>query len=579
MERIKNSLFVKLALLLITVIIIPSVVSNVIGYWHNYEMVHQQIIDWNNNMMEIGMNQTLSYLSGIRQAPQQLFENADVIRILEKQNAYTDMDRYVLRNFEETVSESLADIYRVDMECKNGETVSNVLADAEKRIEISRYLYPEKSDEEYQIAVDENGSPAAFIYNIDIENIPSYEKLVNIRIFSTLEELESMAKTLCGQYEDSAVFVYLGQEEPDQMIFSSEAAESVIFQKGGEFENGYEEGEFNGCKGMFFCQSEVYGGLTVHLVKFIDNHYFVDSSNRVIASAFIIQILLLAVSVVFLFFAFNIFISPVRRMLNNMKSVEETRDFEYKSGTDRKDELGVLEKQYEGLIESLDELVNKNYRSQLESTKYRLKMLQAQINPHFLFNILQYISTNALKSHCPEVSAQLIKLGRLYQYVMHTEDLVPIERELGYIEDYVALQGGRFNGRLRFSIRCDEELKGVEIPKMILQPLVENSMKHGIDKNNGNGNIMISIMKQEEECRIRVMDNGAGMNREQIRSLQEAYENYEFTSYSGHGIGLLNVLWRCKISYGSKFRWDIRSIPKVETAVELTFLLKEQEEI
>ena len=221
------------------------------------------------------------------------------------------------------------------------------------------------------------------------------------------------------------------------------------------------------------------------------------------------------------------------------------------------------------MMKSLDDLINKNYRNQLEATKSRFKMLQAQINPHFLYNMLQYISNTARKGNCSAVSEQLTQLGELFQYTCNAdEDIVQLRKELHHLENYMSLQGGRFGGRLHFMIRCPEELGNILIPKMILQPLVENSMKHGIDKRDGTGNIMVSILEKDEKYYIRVIDNGIGMTKQQIQALRKAYEGYEFTADAEHGIGFLNVLQRCQIYYGKYFTWEIRSIPEVETTVE-----------
>ncbi|MDO4331902.1 MAG: histidine kinase [Eubacteriales bacterium] len=579
MSKIKNSLFLKLVLLLMLVIILPAVVSNIIAYLENYHMVRQQIIDWNDRMMEIGMESTIAYIRGVEQAPMNLFGNADAIRVLNKQEKFSDMDRYVIRKLGQSISERDSSIYRIVMSCKNGESIDGIyLNDQMSRTITGNYLYPEQTDSAFQIGTDEDGKPAALIFNMDIQNVPSYEIIVRMRIFAALDDLQDMTKVLCGQYEDSVVMVFLG-EEKEQLLFSSEPYREISFREEDLLQKQYAKGTLDGEAGIFFQEKEVYKGTEICLVKFVDNHYFSDPAGRVVLIAAVVQICLLAVSAVFLFLAFNLLISPVKRMLNNMKAMEISPDFDYKSGTDRKDELGVLENQYEGMMKSLDELVNKNYRSQLETAKANFKMLQAQINPHFLYNMLQYISTTALKSHCPEVSRQLTQLGELFQYTMNTsEELVTLERELHHLENYMMLQEGRFGGRLHFTVHCPKQLGEIPVPKMILQPLVENCIKHGIDQKDGTGSIMVSITEKDGQCRIRVMDNGAGMSEEQMKGLRSAYDNYGFNASTESGIGFLNVLQRCKLYFRDGFEWDIRSIPGVETTVELVFQRERESE-
>lgn len=577
MVKVKNSLLMKLILLVMLIIILPGIVSNVIAYRQNYHMIQQQIIEWNESMMQIGMDETIDYIRRIEQAPMNLFENPDVVRILNHKTEFTDMERYVIRKYGETVSDRASAVFRVVINCKNGDVVDGVYGSDQRRMQVRHYQYPERDNSTFQIGKDEEGNPAFLIYNADIQNVPAYDTIVSMRICADLEELENMSETLCGQYEDSVVMVSLG-EGGKNLVYASEIFQETDFEEKELLEKHYVKGKLDGEEGMFFLKKSFYKGTEIRLIMFVDDHWFADPARRVVFGAAAVQALLLAVSVIFLFLVFNMFISPVKRMLNNMKAVEQKPEFIYQYETNRKDELGILENQYAEMIKSLDDLINKNYRYQLEVTKSRFKMLQAQINPHFLYNMLQYISTTALKNHCPEVSRQLTQLGELFQYTMNTgEDIITLERELHHLENYIALQEGRFAGRLHFIIRCPEEAYGLMIPKMILQPLVENSIKHGTDKKDGMGNIMISIIDKSGKYWIRVIDNGIGMSTEQIQGFKETYNNYEFTANTEHGIGLLNVLQKCSIYYKERFEWEIRSIPGVETTIEL-MIDKEEEQ-
>ncbi len=578
MDKIKNSLFMKLIALLMLVIILPSIISNVIAYRQNYHMMQQQIIDWNESMMGIGMEETINFIRRIEQAPMNLFENPDVVRILNRKTKFTDVERYMVRKYGKAVSDKAPAIFRIVMYCKNGEVINGVYANAQRRMEIGEYQYPERSGDIFQVGRDEVGNPVYLIYNMDIQNVPSYDTAVSMRIFADLKELQEVTKTLCGQYKDNVVMVCLG-EDGRELIYTSGFFENADYAEKELLEKHYTKGTLDGAKGMFFLKRDFYKGEEVRLIMFVDNHWFTDPAERVVIGAMAVQACLLAVSVVFLFLVFNLFISPVRRMLNNMEAVKQKPEFVYKSKSNRKDELGILENKYAEMMTSLDELINKNYRYQLEVTKSRFKMLQAQINPHFLYNMLQYISTTALKHHCQEVSMQLTQLGELFQYTMNTgEDIVTLKKELKHIENYIALQEGRFAGRLHFMLHYPKEAGSLLIPKMILQPLVENSIKHGIDKKDGTGTIMISINEKPDKYQIRVIDNGIGMSRDQIQKLKEAYKNYEFTAASDHGIGLLNVLQRCSIYYEERFDWEIQSIPKVETTVEFVIAKENKEQ-
>jgi len=553
-----------------TVIILPSIVSNIIAYRQNYHMVEQQIIDWNSNMMDIGMEESIDYFREIEQAPTKLFEDIDLIKLLHKKDAYTEIERYKVKSFGRIIYEQNDNIFRISMQCQNDEYLDEIYN--EKAFEMKNYSQLQATDNPkiWSIRNEEN-IPVGLIYDTAIQNVPGYDTIVDMQVYAEIEDLYHMAERICGEYQDHIVMLYLGEGE-EQLVFSSQPFNQAIYDAKQLLQYNYTKGTLDGKSGMFFLKSEVYKNSHVRMLKFVENHYFVDSAIKVVSSTVLVQICLLVLSVIFLLLMFNMFISPVRRMISNMSSVDKDTTLEYQVKTKRKDELGLLEEQYQGLLIRLDDLINKNYRSQLEATKSQFKMLQSQINPHFLYNMLQYISTTALKNQCSEVSSQLTQLGELFRYTMNNSDeIVSLQQELNHIENYITLQEGRFGGRLHFAVSCPKSLKNIRIPKMILQPLVENSIKHGINKMNGSGNIMISVIKKENGCCIRVIDNGIGMTKEEIEQIVETYQSYELASKSKQGIGLLNVLLRCKIFSDNKFRWRIKSISEVETMVELFF--------
>ena len=154
-------------------------------------------------------------------------------------------------------------------------------------------------------------------------------------------------------------------------------------------------------------------------------------------------------------------------------------------------------------------------------------------------------------------------------------DHVPLAVELKQIQTYLDLQKSRFRDRLEYTIECEERLKSVIVPKMVIQPLVENSIQYGVARLEGIGRICIKVY-QEKKIIIEVIDNGIGISDDEIRRLQEAFKNYKITPEAGHGIGLINVLQRLDL-YSNDFAWEIRSVPNIETRVILRFEIPGEE--
>ena len=327
---------------------------------------------------------------------------------------------------------------------------------------------------------------------------------------------------------------------------------------------------------MYIVSRSQYKGNPVSLVKFLENNSIQVPAQKALLQTLILQTAALIFIILFLLISSYIIIKPIKRMTKNMERVE-MGEFNYDGESSGRDELAILEKRYSQMVKSIDKLINKNYRYALENTKAKLKVLQAQINPHFLYNMLQYISTNSLKAGANEVNEQIVQLGSIFKYNMDTKtDIITLRDEINHIENYIALQSGRFGNKIRFSVDYDQEVLNIMIPKMILQPLIENSIIHGMGRNTGIGNIHLGI-HWKDSLIIQVIDNGKGISMETIQHIEDRYKNYEMPGKSS-GIGIVNVLQRLRIYTDDHFKWKITSIPYEETLIELRIEVGEYNE-
>ncbi|MEJ2629478.1 MAG: histidine kinase, partial [bacterium] len=188
-----------------------------------------------------------------------------------------------------------------------------------------------------------------------------------------------------------------------------------------------------------------------------------------------------------------------------------------------------------------------------------LAILKSQINPHFLFNTLNSISAMA-STDAEETRTMISQLGDLFRYVIEgsKNDLVPLEKELKFIKDYVDLETKRIGDRLTTEFQVDRSLAAFPVPPMILQPLVENAIKHGIAPLEDGGKVTVQIQKNEDAVAFRVCDNGVGLSSNDPLS-------------TAGGIGLKNIDARLGKMYGDSARLKINSIKN--SGCEITFLL------
>ena len=198
--------------------------------------------------------------------------------------------------------------------------------------------------------------------------------------------------------------------------------------------------------------------------------------------------------------------------------------------------------------------------------------LQAQINPHFLFNTLNMIRNKEIEclGFDHEVPDMTLTLSRLLQYAVSSTELVSLNTEFHYMDLYLKILNQRYKNKLHFDIRKSANVSDILIPKMILQPLVENAVFHGCSPNlNDSSTVVIDAHKQNNQCIITISDNGIGIIPDTLKELRNSIKN--ITSIPSDSIGLHNVAFRMYLTYGEDFDIDIESHVGEGTCITLSF--------
>lgn len=194
-------------------------------------------------------------------------------------------------------------------------------------------------------------------------------------------------------------------------------------------------------------------------------------------------------------------------------------------------------------------------------------MLASQINPHFLYNTLEMIRMKALMNKDPEV-AQLVKMlsKMMRSSLERTDRLIPIKKEMELIDYYLNIQQMRFGDKFSYQVNVDPPLENYYILPLILQPLVENAIIHGLESKENHGFIRITLKEHRDFIDIEVMDNGTGIPREKYLEIKERMDDGTYQS-EGNRIGLHNVQQRMKLYYGEDYGLRIDSIHGLGTTV------------
>lgn len=266
------------------------------------------------------------------------------------------------------------------------------------------------------------------------------------------------------------------------------------------------------------------------------------------------------------------------RVLNilreGMSKIQEG-DYNFIVPISSKDEIGVLASTFNDMTNRLNYLVNTvsrleltNKQKQLELVQAELKTLQAQINPHFINNSLQMIAMMAELNDDTLTQQMATILGRLIQYSMRPDQNVALEEELEHVNDYLQFQKICLQENLEVVIEAEDSTKSMLIPRLILQPLAENSIIHGLN-GISNPKIIIKAEAKYNVLAISVMDNGRGISSDELEKLQKELLNYNVPQ-GKHGIGIANINRRIHLLFPSKtFGLSIQSTEGVGTKVVL----------
>lgn len=241
---------------------------------------------------------------------------------------------------------------------------------------------------------------------------------------------------------------------------------------------------------------------------------------------------------------------PIQRLRDSMKKVQTgefpTIDLEVSS----ENEIGSLTKSFNVMTHRIQELMAQNIHEQEQKRKSELKALQSQINPHFLYNTLDSIIWMAEGKKNEEVVLMTASLARLLRQSISNEDeLVSIGQEAEYARSYLTIQKMRYKDKLEFQIDISSAIFGVKIIKLVLQPIIENAIYHGLKYKDSKGFLIVRGYREGEKAVLEVEDNGVGMDEETLSHIFEKHK----VNYHSNGVGVYNVQKRLKLYYGEEY--------------------------
>ncbi|WP_099353935.1 sensor histidine kinase [Fredinandcohnia onubensis] len=565
---IKKSLHKKLLVIMLVAVIVPYVVSNIMTYHSSTEAIEDQLIENNRSLIESGILNISAYLEKLDQLSLTWLYDETLLQSLNTTNFSIPQRNQVEYEMKNLLYMN-PDVMRIEYHSNTaGETFYTERLRFSSETNSTTPIEDRLKDTYRVMEVKEYEGVSTLIIHRKIVEPPNPEPLGYLTIYISTRELDLLLKRLSTDEEEIMLFLESKSvssysntlEDTNQLQSIYKTEELQQFQS---FTLGDE-------KGALFSETGNIGDVSLTLLKFIPSSMITGKATESIRNITFIQVIMLVLLAIMLYFVSLSIIQPIKRLIKNIASIEQG-DFHIAQVVEpqREDELGQLEKRFVEMTNRLNQLITKELRLQIEMKTAQLKMLQAQINPHFLYNTLQSIGTIALKQNAPDVYERLLSLSSIFRYSMDLKTrTVPLKNEIQHTKEYLYLQTGRFKERLHYEVNCTEESLKVDVPKMILQPIVENSIIHGVEKGNRSVLVKIEGYTSEESLILRIVDNGQGFSQVKIEGIREQYANGQMQANSSSGIGLLNVLFRLHFEYGESFKWEIQSIPLKETTIQ-----------
>lgn len=549
-----------------------AVLAGILFYNMEQNVINQQKASMEYNM-EKNQGQVLKNLDAINMSTQFFLNDTGLLQFLNG-----------VKTGESIATEEMLDFYNRDIASLERMVNNNpylyqvrVYVDSENMQEMMPVLFRQSRMEKLAWAADESleGWKFDYVDNLFAENGLTQQKKIMSLVteitdfdngkIGTLEVAMDMETMFPGLYEQQegmfSCFIdengtrYMGSNEPKQAEeyidaalekAGSEEKSAVYYSKVGKEKLVIGRLPLKELNGTLICVYNITDEIqTVYHLRTV---YIISMILLLIVLAFVINWVVRGV------------LHKFYDILHSIRKIQKG-DLDVVIEDCGTDEMGELGRQINKMMEHIHILIEENINRELLVKNSEIRALQNQINAHFIYNVLESIKMMAEIEEKYEISDAITSLGKLLRYSMKwVSGNVTVREEVEYIRNYLALINLRFDYEIFLSINIPEEVMIQEIPKMSLQPIVENAIYHGIEELAEDTTIYIKGIVQGTDCVIEITDSGKGMTEKQVRELYSKISGeIEASGGKGNGIGLKNVQDRIHINFGTKYGIEIAS--------------------
>lgn len=526
-----------------------------------FNIYNKEIYMQSAQALQVSTNSVEAELQKMERLSYQIATDTYVQTYLEElKNSETNYDNYTIGA---SLRERLIDIgalnkyvdsvqvYDVnDKEYASGLLIKNLSKD---RLNIMKELALEKQGGVNWLPPSEEGSALTATRDIRRFSDFSFDRLGTVGIRVNIQEI---VEVLTNNLEEQNTSFFIFDQEENR-IFSNQSEVNNIYPSDYDLDKqGYQIIKHEGEQYFLTYLEANRLDWTYMILTPYSNLFTVITQAR---TAVFLTYLLLFFLMIYLGSKFTgTIINPIESLNQKMKKVQ-TGDLDYSETEEEinfsKDEAGQMHENFKKMMEQINYLIAENYKKQLLIKESEYQTLQAQVNPHFLYNTLESINWSAKMAGEKRISQMAESLGFVLRASININGpLVSLSEEMDIVDHYIIIQSYRFEERLDYRKDIPDKYLKAEIPKSIIQPLIENSIRYGLQEMVGVCTIMVIVIEDEDALMISVKDNGPGMDENYIDKINQG--DYQ---PKGTGIGLRNIDERIKILFGENYGIYIES--------------------
>lgn len=597
MGLLRHSIRSKLIVMMLISTLLPIATSIVITHLYTKESLRHRAIMENNKLISEGKTNISNYLDDLNKSSLILYSNKTLENIMT--NGMSDeRDESYIYSAMQLMSEAVGDIYQVYLSINRDSNAFLMKQNAYGRgrsdmnpseetspAPYAAWMEPTHPSKSYHIPTFAPDKPElVFTFHRPLYRVPNpkQEGLVSIDV-----KLDALRKLSASLYEEGKEQLYI-IDRSGTVIFDAEGTSSGQMMNeewmkdiwAGEPSSG--SMEWSQSDSGVVIYSRIAGPVVDWMiVKRIPDSHLYESARQLTRINTLVAVISLVIATGAILSVSIRFSEPLKKLIRSMNKIQAGK-LDEPIDVNRKDEFGILAVRFRTMMTTINQLILREYKQDLANKTMQLKMLQAQINPHFLNNALQMIGNTALENNAAPVYSLISSLGQMMHYSMNTEEAtVPLFKEIDYVNYYLVLQQERFINKLEVEMDIDERTKDIMVPKMIVQPLVENYFKHGFHTIVETGVLRIVTRLENEVLIIIVEDNGAGMPKERLARLQDRLSDPRPNPIKGQegNVGLLNVITRLRLYCGEDASMIVTAVQPHGIRTTLIIPIKHKEEL